>query len=271
MTPPIQSASCPLPGFHLGIRLGIHCSQAHCPNAQANYTAAQYPPPWLRARGFRCGCLEYWRDTCRTEFRKVCSIPGRSPAALYVRRFVCQLSGPCIAPFRFMFVRGEAAHRQGRRHTAYYGPKLMFGFAPAEPDRLHGQGRRASHRVSDLGSRAAADQRHQCFEWCWHYICVMCSLPGTEHGSFSTRMFPRSNMGVLPQCPDVGHCMPQMLPPRTTRRLSRRTRGRRQSLSPWASLQPVRLTRSAVLKARRLAGRGVQIAFVSFTSGTGKC
>lgn len=38
--------------------------------AQVNYTSAQYPPPWLRAQGLRCGCLQYWQDVCRAEFRK---------------------------------------------------------------------------------------------------------------------------------------------------------------------------------------------------------
>ncbi|CAL8462935.1 g2469 [Coccomyxa elongata] len=34
------------------------------------FTPAEYPPPLLRALGFRCGCLDFFTDPCRTEFRR---------------------------------------------------------------------------------------------------------------------------------------------------------------------------------------------------------
>lgn len=36
-----------------------------------NYTPAQYPPPRLREVGYRCGCLDFFTDPCRLEFRRV--------------------------------------------------------------------------------------------------------------------------------------------------------------------------------------------------------
>lgn len=46
-------------------------AQGMVESSQVNYTSADYPPPWLRAQGYRCGCLQYWQDACRQEFRKV--------------------------------------------------------------------------------------------------------------------------------------------------------------------------------------------------------
>jgi hypothetical protein len=36
-----------------------------------NYTPAQYPTPRLRQLGYKCGCLDFYTDPCRMEFRKV--------------------------------------------------------------------------------------------------------------------------------------------------------------------------------------------------------
>jgi hypothetical protein len=52
-------------GYDQSVAEGINQSLS------ANYTAAQYPTPQMYAGGLRCGCLEYYQDVCRTEFRKV--------------------------------------------------------------------------------------------------------------------------------------------------------------------------------------------------------
>ena len=33
------------------------------------WCSADYPTPQMRAQGLRCGCLDYWQDECRAEFR----------------------------------------------------------------------------------------------------------------------------------------------------------------------------------------------------------
>ena len=35
------------------------------------FEPADYPPTFLYARGFRCGCLDFFTDPCRMEFRRV--------------------------------------------------------------------------------------------------------------------------------------------------------------------------------------------------------
>lgn len=40
------------------------------------FTPSEYPPPVLRAMGFRCGCLDFYTDPCRMEFRRVRTLPG---------------------------------------------------------------------------------------------------------------------------------------------------------------------------------------------------
>lgn len=60
-----------------------------------NYTAAEYPPPWLRAKGVRCGCLEYWQDKCRIEFRKVLL------QAIYVHMDLAAAIARCNAAVQF--------------------------------------------------------------------------------------------------------------------------------------------------------------------------
>ena len=42
-------------------------------HAQVNYTSAQYPTPeMVQEDGRRCGCLDWFKDVCRVEFRRVC-------------------------------------------------------------------------------------------------------------------------------------------------------------------------------------------------------
>jgi hypothetical protein len=33
------------------------------------HRSAEYPTPQMRAQGLRCGCLQFWQDECRAEFR----------------------------------------------------------------------------------------------------------------------------------------------------------------------------------------------------------
>lgn len=34
------------------------------------FAPADYPPPLLWLEGFRCGCLDFWADPCRVQFRR---------------------------------------------------------------------------------------------------------------------------------------------------------------------------------------------------------
>jgi len=41
-------------------------------SAAVNYTSAEYPTPQMtQADGRTCGCLDWFKDICRVEFRKV--------------------------------------------------------------------------------------------------------------------------------------------------------------------------------------------------------
>ena len=35
------------------------------------FEPSAYPPPFLYAKGFRCGCCDFFTDPCRMEFRRV--------------------------------------------------------------------------------------------------------------------------------------------------------------------------------------------------------
>ena len=52
---------------------GYHPSvnQTMIQRVTVEYTPSQYPPAYLQAQGYRCGCGEFYNNTCRSEFRQV--------------------------------------------------------------------------------------------------------------------------------------------------------------------------------------------------------
>ncbi len=39
--------------------------------ASVSYTPQEYPPTYLQALGYKCGCGNFFNNTCRAEFREV--------------------------------------------------------------------------------------------------------------------------------------------------------------------------------------------------------
>ena len=64
------------------------------------FEPADYPPTFLYARGFRCGCLDFFTDPCRMEFRRVRI------------RLLCLRRWTLFTPFLAEVCCGGAGYRQ---------------------------------------------------------------------------------------------------------------------------------------------------------------